>query len=90
MWNVSPAAKAATERARTTALAGHREYHKDFQDERPVQSVVSRAAMTARPSEYISSLALPKQRSEGPFRNPQWPVSIRISLHFIFILTDLE
>ncbi|KAK7110187.1 sperm microtubule associated protein 2-like isoform X2 [Littorina saxatilis] len=78
IWPVSRGAMGSNERPRTTTLAGHRPYHADFKDERPIQSVVSAAARTTRPNEHISSLAMPKKRSEGPFRAPQWPVSDQV------------
>ena len=35
---------------------------------------MSEAAKTASPSDHIESLAKPKSRPDGPFRDPQWAV----------------
>ncbi|KAL8579019.1 hypothetical protein ACOMHN_035958 [Nucella lapillus] len=75
VWAVTDGAMQSMERPRTTALAEHRKYHPEFQGERPIQSVVSAAARVAKPSEYVSSLATPKARLDGPFREPLWPVT---------------
>lgn len=65
----------AGDRPRTTALAEHQPCHKDYQPEKPIQSIVTEAALNARPSVRIQSLAAPKDRPEGPFRSPEWAVS---------------
>lgn len=39
-----------------------------------VQTIVSNAAKTCIPSEHIESLAKPKERPNGPFRDPEWTV----------------
>lgn len=39
-----------------------------------VQTVVSKAAKSCTPSLHVEQLAKPKQRPEGPFRDPQWKV----------------
>lgn len=80
IWAVHSGAKECEERPRTTALAGHRPYHPEFQGERPIQSVVTSAARTTKASEHINNLATPKRRQEGPFREAQWPVSINVRL----------
>ena len=76
IWAVHSGAKQCEERPRTTALAGHRPYHPDFQGERPIQSIVSAAARTTKASDHVNNLAVPKKRLEGPFREAQWPVSV--------------
>ena len=40
-----------------------------------VQTIVSDAAKTCMPSEHTESLAKPKERPDGPFRDPEWKVS---------------
>ena len=39
-----------------------------------VQTIVSNAAKTCIPSERTESLAKPKERPDGPFRDPEWTV----------------
>ncbi|XP_076461201.1 sperm microtubule associated protein 2-like isoform X2 [Babylonia areolata] len=75
IWTVPGGATQCSERPRTTQLAEHRKYHSEFQGERPVQSVVSAAARLTKASDHVTNLALPKSRPDGPFRDPQWPVS---------------
>ncbi|XP_025094870.1 testicular haploid expressed gene protein-like isoform X2 [Pomacea canaliculata] len=75
LWKVKQAAMQAGDRPRTTALAEHQPCHKDYQPEKPIQSIVTEAALNARPSVRIQSLAAPKDRPEGPFRSPEWAVT---------------
>ena len=39
-----------------------------------VQTIVSDASKNCTPSEHTNRLAVPKQRPEGPFRDPEWTV----------------
>lgn len=41
-----------------------------------VQTIVSNAAKTCIASEHTESLAKPKERPDGPFRDPEWKVSV--------------
>ena len=86
IWVVHSGAKQCEERPRTTALAGHRPYHPDFQGERPIQSIVSAAARTTKASDHVNNLAVPKKRLEGPFREAQWPVSVTVLSAFLPLL----
>ncbi|XP_046378520.1 testicular haploid expressed gene protein-like isoform X4 [Haliotis rufescens] len=75
IWDVDEGAAGCGDRARTVQLAQHKPYHKDFQSSRQVQTVIPSPALKARTSERIESLATPKDRNPGPFREPQWTVS---------------
>ena len=88
IWVVHSGAKQCEERPRTTALAGHRPYHPDFQGERPIQSIVSAAARTTKASDHVNNLAVPKKRLEGPFREAQWPVSVIVLSAFLPLLSS--
>ncbi|XP_046565615.1 testicular haploid expressed gene protein-like isoform X3 [Haliotis rubra] len=75
IWTVEKGAAQCGERAHTTQLAQHKPYHKDFQPSRQVQTVIPAPALKGRASERVESLATPKERNPGPFREPQWTVS---------------
>lgn len=40
------------------------------------QSEITRAAMKAEANERLLTLSTPKPRNEGPFRTPEWEVSL--------------
>lgn len=50
--------------------------HNDFVPNRMVQTQIPTNALHARASGRIESLATPKNRPDGPFREPQWPVAL--------------
>ncbi|XP_061171605.1 sperm microtubule associated protein 2-like isoform X1 [Saccostrea echinata] len=74
IWTVTKGAKSAGERPRTNQLAAHRPPVKEFQPARQIETIIPGPALTASASERLQALATPKNRSEGPFRPPQWPV----------------
>jgi len=75
IMDVSEGARKAKERSRTNDLARPKVTHKDYQGARQVEWLVSQAAKTAGTSGRIESLARPKNRKDGSFRNPEWVVS---------------
>lgn len=75
IWTVQKGALSAGDRPRTQTLANPRPPHRDFQPSRQVESIIPNGALSASASERIHTLATPKERPNGPFRSPQWPVS---------------
>lgn len=75
VWPVDERAMTAGERARTSTLARHKEYHREYQPERPLPDEVSPTAKRAASSERIASLAKGRYKSESQFRDPLWEVS---------------
>jgi hypothetical protein len=43
--------------------------------ESQVQTIPTQAARNAKPTERLEQLAESKRRPDGPFREPEWPVS---------------
>ncbi|XP_064382009.1 sperm microtubule associated protein 2-like [Halichondria panicea] len=77
IWQSQPRARSWSNpvvRPRTAELARPKQTHSDYRPNRQVETIVSATAMSATPSEYIESLARPKSRPGGPFRDPQWTV----------------
>ncbi|XP_060068569.1 testicular haploid expressed gene protein-like [Ylistrum balloti] len=75
IWTVQKGALSAGDRPRTLSLAYPRPPHREFQPSRQVETIIPGGALSASASERIHSLAIPKERPNGPFRSPQWPVS---------------
>lgn len=75
IWTVTQGAKSAGERPRTNQLATHRNPVKEFQSARQIETIIPGPALSASASERLQTLATPKNRSEGPFRDPKWPVT---------------
>lgn len=75
IWTVTQAAKSAGERPRTNQLATHRNPVREFQPARQIETIIPGPALSASASERLQTLATPKNRSEGPFRDPKWPVT---------------
>ncbi|XP_038045488.1 testicular haploid expressed gene protein-like isoform X2 [Patiria miniata] len=75
IWRVSDAAKRARDKHSLEALARAKTPHRDYQPPREIETVVSDNAKKAIASSRIDSLARPKSRPEGPFRDSKWPVS---------------
>ncbi|XP_033755955.1 testicular haploid expressed gene protein-like isoform X4 [Pecten maximus] len=75
IWTVQKGALSAGDRPRTQSLANPRPPHKEFQPSRQVESIIPGGALSASASERIHTLATPKERPNGPFRPPQWPVT---------------
>nr|XP_022341442.1 testicular haploid expressed gene protein-like isoform X9 [Crassostrea virginica] len=75
IWAVTKGAKSAGERTRTLQLAAHRNPVKEFQGARQIETIIPAPALSATASERLQALAAPKNRSEGPFREPTWPVT---------------
>lgn len=74
IWTVTQGAKSAGERPRTNQLATHRNPVREFQPARQIETIIPGPALSASASERLQTLATPKNRSEGPFRDPKWPV----------------
>ncbi|GFO41045.1 testicular haploid expressed protein-like protein [Plakobranchus ocellatus] len=77
IWDISASTLAAPSepRPRTVDLATHKNPHPLFQPERVLPTEVGSAAKSHRTSMRTQDLSTPKLRAEGPFREPQWPVS---------------
>ena len=75
VWPVDERAKSAAERPRTNTLAKSKEYHRDYQSERPLPNEVSASARRASSSERLESLSKPKSRVDRQFRDAIWEVS---------------
>lgn len=75
IWTVTQGAKSAGERPRTNQLATHRNPVREFQPARQIETIIPGPALSASASERLQTLATPKNRSEGPFRDPKWPVT---------------
>ncbi|XP_022080605.1 testicular haploid expressed gene protein-like isoform X2 [Acanthaster planci] len=75
IWQVSAAAKRARDKHSLEALARPKTPHRDYQPPREVETVVSDNAKKAVASPRLESLARPKSRPDGPFRDAKWPVS---------------
>ena len=78
IWDVtaSTIAPPSEPRPRTVDLSGHKKPHPLFQPERSLPWDVPAPAKTHRPTGRTQDLSTPKLRAEGPFRDPQWPVSV--------------
>ena len=76
IWLVDESAKKCPDRERTAYLAVPKSTHQNFQLLRDVETIIPPAALKTKPSERLESLASPKQRPEGPFREPTWSVCI--------------
>lgn len=74
VWQVSGAARGAKERVRLEGLSRPKTPHRDYIPPREVESVVTSNAKNATASSRLETLARPKSRPEGPFREPMWPV----------------
>ncbi|XP_048744397.1 testicular haploid expressed gene protein-like isoform X2 [Ostrea edulis] len=75
IWCVTKGAKSAEDRPRTNQLAAHKNPVREFQPARQIETIIPGPALSASASERLQSLAAPKNRPEGPFRHPQWPVT---------------
>lgn len=69
------AAKVAPGRDRTHGLAHPKKVHNAYEASREVQTIPTQAARNTRPTERIEQLAESKRHPQGPFREPEWPVS---------------
>lgn len=70
------AAKSAqVTKERTLQLAQPKKEHGSYENNREVQTIPTKAAMIARPTERLEQLAEAKRRPTGPFREPEWPVA---------------
>lgn len=76
IWLVSKGAMQADDRPRTRQLSEPKQPPKEYEGARQIESIVPTNALKAQASERVQSLAYPKKRPEGPFREPQWPVSL--------------
>ena len=76
IWLVSKGAMQADDRPRTRQLSEPKQPPKEYEGARQIESIVPTNALKAQASERVQSLANPKKRPEGPFREPQWPVSL--------------
>lgn len=74
IWQVSKAAMQSDDRPRTKTLAEPKQPPKEYEGAKQIETIIPRAALKTEPSERVMSLAAPKRRSEGQFREPQWPV----------------
>jgi hypothetical protein len=75
IWRPSSAAIQSKLRPRTAQLAIPKQLHIDYLSPRSVYTVVSDATKEYEASPRISSLAIPKTKNEGLYRDTQWPVS---------------
>ncbi|XP_064631746.1 sperm microtubule associated protein 2-like [Lineus longissimus] len=50
--------------------------HSDFVPNRMVQTQIPIHALNGKSTSRLEALATPKNRPEGPFREPQWPVAL--------------
>lgn len=89
IWAVTKGAKSAGERTRTLQLAAHRNPVKEFQGARQIETIIPAPALSATASERLQALAAPKNRSEGPFREPTWPVRVYSQNTCIFVVPNL-
>ena len=63
------------ERPRTASLAVPKCLHPRYELSCPIISIVSEGAKTYQATPHIETLATPKKRLGGPFRDPIWVVS---------------
>lgn len=81
IWLVSKEAMQADDRPRTRQLAEPKQAPKEFEGARQIETIIPPTALKAQPTERVLSLSVPKKRPEGPFRDPQWPVSLITALY---------
>ncbi|XP_046858402.1 testicular haploid expressed gene protein-like isoform X2 [Xenia sp. Carnegie-2017] len=72
IWQVSAAAKLAKPSVRLGTLSKSKVFHQDYKPPKSVYSVVSDAAISARPSARVDSLAKPKNSSALPTNQSLW------------------
>ncbi|XP_071947973.1 sperm microtubule associated protein 2-like [Antedon mediterranea] len=75
IWSVSNAARQAAEKEHLEMLARSKTPHRDYLPAREIETTVGAAAKRAVASARLETLANPKARSQGPFRDSIWPVS---------------
>ena len=63
------------DRPRTATLATPKSLHPLYQESGPIISIISDGVKTYQATPRIETLATPKQRLGGPFRDPIWVVS---------------
>lgn len=54
--------------------------HNEFQPSRQVETIIPTHALSANATERLQYLSTPKRRPEGPFREPEWAVSVVLLL----------
>lgn len=74
MWDVSVATMKCGDRPRTASLANPKCLHPLYQPSGPIISVISDGVKKYQTTPRIETLATPKKRLDGPFRNPIWVV----------------
>ena len=74
LWDVSVAAMKCGDRPRTARLANHKCLHPLYQPSGPIISVISDGVKTYQATPRIETLATPKKRLDGLFRDPIWAV----------------
>merc|ERR1712050_213857 len=77
IWPVKNQGNLTEASDRVHSLAEWKKPHRDYLGERQIQTIIPPTALSCRPSARLESLAEPKNRPEGPFRGPTWPVSSR-------------
>merc|ERR1712050_2426 len=77
IWPVKNQGNLTEASDRVHSLAEWKKPHRDYLGERQIQTIIPPTALSCRPSARLESLAEPKNRPEGPFREPTWPVSSR-------------
>ena len=89
IWSTADAAKQCAERPRTESLARHKMPHMSFTGAREIETIIPRPALSAKASERLESLAVPKRRPDGPFRDALWPVSQLCEIQANLLDTDV-
>lgn len=76
IWEVSDSAKYPSYNPRFEELSQAKDVHSEYLPNRVVETIIPKAALKGRTTERVETLATPRVRSEGPFRDPMWPVGI--------------
>lgn len=75
IWQVSNSAREERDRPLTESLARPKTVHMNYRPLRDVRTEIPPRALNSIASPRLLTLSGPKNRDEGPFRDPIWPVA---------------
>jgi hypothetical protein len=76
IWIIPQSAKEPIENPYLESLSRPKPVHQQYLPCRGVETIIPRSALNARVTDRLATLATPRERPEGPFRDPIWPVSM--------------